>query len=125
MGKAKKAPVATTEDVRLNDKPQATALPVTRGALAKNEDPVGYPGAEEGGEEAGEGCVIKRHSNLCHEETKKCCGWTRWAKGSMPLVMHIQKMGVSQSTAQAIAKRDWSILAAKKDSNCRGCHEIR
>ena len=83
------------------------------GGSSKEQDPVGYPGAEEGGEEEKKS-ALPRETPMSVMKKQKDVVVGQGGQKEMPLVMHIQKMGVSQSTAQAIAKRIGQYLQQRK-----------
>ena len=79
----------------------------------KGEDPIGSPDAEEGGEEEKKSALSK-DTPVSVMKKQKDVVVGQGGQKETPLVMHIQKMGVSQSTAQAIAKRIGQYLRQRK-----------
>ncbi len=99
---SKKGEKLKPEDEKDSDKDKAT-----------DDDQVGYPGTEEGGEEEKKSALPKETPMSVMKKQKDVVVGQGGQK-EMPLVMHIQKMGVSQSTAQAIAKRIGQYLQQRK-----------
>ena len=77
-----------------------------------DKDPVGYPGTEEGDEE--KKSALPKDTPVSVMKKQKDVVVGQGGQKEAPLVMHIQKMGLSQSTAQAIAKRVGQYLQQRK-----------
>ena len=77
-----------------------------------DKDPVGYPGTEEDGEEKKSALPKETPMSVMKKQKDVVVG--QGGQKEAPLVMHIQKMGVSQTTAQAIAKRIGQYLQQRK-----------
>ena len=83
------------------------------GDSGEEQSAVGYPGTEEGGEEEKKSALPKETPMSVMKKQKNVVVGQGGQKEA-PLVMHIQKMGLSQSTAQAIAKRVGQYLQQRK-----------
>jgi len=90
-------------DTDAGDKEAPSGEKVKAGDSGEEQDSAGYPGTEEGGEE--KKSALPKDTPVSVMKKQKDVVVGQGGQKEAPLVMHIQKMGVSQSTAQAIAKR--------------------